>query len=313
MRNPAAAGAGTARAESGDRTSSPSAMSDANLPNAWTVRDRVLPLRKPVVMGILNMTPDSFSDGGELAGVPSALDRAEVMLSDGATLLDVGGESTRPGADTVPEAREIERVVPVVEALVSRLDAVVSVDTRKAAVARAALDAGARVVNDVSGLAWDPGMAGVVAGSGAGVVLMHMRGDPSDMRERTEYADVVGDVVSELGDAVRRARDGGIDPSRIVVDPGFGFAKTAHQSLLLLRHLRSFTTLGHPVLVGPSRKSFLGEITGVPPGERTAATAAACVLAWLAGARIFRVHDVGPIVQALEVARAVAPTGEAPR
>lgn len=325
MRNPAAAGTGTARAASGDRISSSSAGSDATRPGAWTVRDRVLSLRNPVVMGILNTTPDSFSDGGELPDVPAALRRAETMLDEGATVLDVGGESTRPGADPVPEAREIERVVPVVEALVSRLDATVSVDTRKAAVARAALDAGARVVNDVSGLAWDPAMAAVVAGSGAGVVLMHMRGDPSDMQERTEYADVVDDVASELGDAVRRARDGGIDPSRIVVDPGFGFAKTAPQSLLLLRHLGSFAALGHPVLVGPSRKSFLGEIVGVPPRERTAATVAACVLAWLGGATIFRVHDVAPVVQALEVARTVAPTvapsvaasvaatGEAPR
>ncbi|MGD2070234.1 MAG: dihydropteroate synthase, partial [Gemmatimonadota bacterium] len=174
----------------------------------------------PVIMGVLNVTPDSFSDGGELAGVAGALYRAVDMVREGATILDVGGESTRPGAAPVPERREVERVVPVIEALVQRLDVVVSVDTRKSGVARAALDAGAHVVNDVSGLASDPAMAEVVAASGAGLVLMHMRGTPGDMDERTDYRDLVGEVVGELGRSLERARAGGVEAERIVVDPG---------------------------------------------------------------------------------------------
>jgi dihydropteroate synthase len=261
-------------------------------------------------MGILNVTPDSFSDGGELPSAAEVLRRAERMIDEGAELLDVGGESTRPGATEVGAREEIERVVPAVEVLSREFDVPISVDTRKAEVAKAALAVGASVVNDVSALAFDPRMAGVVAESGAGVVLMHMRGTPADMRERAVYSDVTAEVRAELAEAVDRARAAGIRPEAIALDPGFGFAKDATQSLRLLGELKTIATLGFPMLVGPSRKSFLGEVLALPPKERAVGTAAACVLAYLGGARIFRVHDVAPVVQALAVAAALhAETG----
>jgi dihydropteroate synthase len=257
-------------------------------------------------MGILNLPPDSFSDGGELSGVDDALARAGAMVQAGAGILDVGGESTRPGAEEVPAAREIRRVAPVVEALARRFDVPVSVDTRKAEVARAALDAGAVIVNDVSGLAHDPEMAGLVAARRAGLVLMHMRGTPATMQERAVYEDVVEAVVRELRAALDRARSAGIGADRVVVDPGIGFAKTPEQNLSLLRGLPGLLELRRPVLVGPSRKSFLGHLLKVRTRERLAGTLASCVLAYLAGVRLFRVHDVAPAVQALTVAEAVA-------
>jgi dihydropteroate synthase len=262
-------------------------------------------------MGILNITPDSFSDGGELPGPPEAVDRAATLVEEGAEILDVGGESTRPGASAVAPAEEMERVAPVLEALAARFDVALSVDTRNAAVAREALGAGAHIVNDVSGLSHDPSMATVVAESRAGLVLMHMRGVPSTMLDHATYEDLEGEVVAELRQAVRRAREGGVERSRIVVDPGLGFAKNTLQNLRLLRNLGRLGELGFPLLVGPSRKRFLGELLGVPPRERVAGTVAASVMAYLEGARIFRVHDVGPVRQALTVAHAVAagPTG----
>ena len=257
-------------------------------------------------MGILNVTPDSFSDGGELAGGPArALERGCAMVEAGAALLDVGGESTRPGAAPVSEAEERARVIPVIEALARELDVPVSVDTRKAGVARAALAAGARVVNDVSGLNHDPALADVVAEGGAGLVLMHMRGEPADMMGHARYHDVVAEVRDELSASVARARAAGVPDSAIVVDPGLGFAKTAEHNLIVIRRLAELEALGQPILVGPSRKSFLGRILDVPPAERVIGTAAACVAAYLAGARIFRVHDVAPVAQALKVAEAI--------
>jgi len=255
-------------------------------------------------MGILNVTPDSFSDAGESLGVEAALRRAEALVRDGADILDVGGESTRPGARLVPEGEELDRVIPVVEALASRFPTPISIDTRKAGVAREALAAGATIVNDVSALDFDPAMADIVARSGAGVVLMHMRGTPLDMRERAHYAHVESEVASELATAVAHARASGIDPAAIVLDPGFGFAKDGAQSLQLLANLAPLVEMGFPVLVGPSRKSFLGELLGVAPAERGAGTVAACLLSWLQGAAIFRVHDAAPVAQALRVARA---------
>ena len=267
---------------------------------------RALDTSRPLVMGILNVTPDSFSDGGELAGGPArALERGCAMVEAGAALLDVGGESTRPGAAPVSEAEERARVIPVIEALARELDVPVSVDTRKAGVARAALAAGARVVNDVSGLNHDPALADVVAEGGAGLVLMHMRGEPADMMGHARYHDVVAEVRDELSASVARARAAGVPDSAIVVDPGLGFAKTAEHNLIVIRRLAELEALGQPILVGPSRKSFLGRILDVPPAERMIGTAAACVAAYLAGARIFRVHDVAPVAQALKVAEAI--------
>jgi dihydropteroate synthase len=275
-------------------------------PAAWRVLGRALDLSRPVVMGILNVTPDSFSDGGELEDVPAALARALALVEEGAGILDVGGESTRPGAREVPADEELERVVPVVASVAERVDVPVSIDTRKAVVARAALDAGAALVNDVSGLRHDPAMGRVVAERGAGLVLMHMRGDPATMQECARYRDVMGEVVRELGDRLALARGAGIADDQVVVDPGIGFAKTAEQSIAVLRELPRLLALGRPILVGPSRKSFLGHLLGTGVRDRLAGTVAACVLAYLGGARIFRVHEVRPVVEALAVAHAVA-------
>ena len=271
----------------------------------WTVVGKTLDLSEPRVMGILNITPDSFSDGGELTGVESALERAAAMVRAGAAILDVGGESTRPGASDVPVDEEIARVVPVVEAVAARFDVPVSIDTRKSAVALAALDAGAALVNDVSGLRHDPRIAGVVAERGAGLVLMHMRGDPRTMGDEAEYADLMGEITEELRTSIDIARRAGVGDEQLVVDPGIGFAKTSEQSLLLLRDLPRMLELGRPILIGPSRKSFLGRLLDVDVHERLAGTVAACVLGYLGGARIFRVHDVGAVAQALTVARSV--------
>jgi len=272
---------------------------------SWSIRGGAVPLGRPVVMGILNLTPDSFSDGGELPDVEAALRRAEEMVGQGAGLLDVGGESTRPGASPVSAEQESERLLPFLEAAAGAVPVPISVDTRKAEVARACVAAGASVVNDVSGLSHDPEMAGVVAEAGAGVVIMHMRGDPSTMASLTNYEHLAAEVAGELSAAVQAALDAGIERDAIVVDPGIGFAKTAAQSLALLGDLGSIRALGFPVLAGPSRKSFLGAVLGVPASERLHGTVAACVAAYLQGARIFRVHDVKPVVEALQVIEAI--------
>lgn len=262
-------------------------------------------------MGILNITPDSFWEGSRAAGVDAALRRAEAMVEGGADLLDVGGESTRPGARAVPLDEEAGRVTPVIRALVREWPEVpVSVDTVKAGVAAGALDAGAAVINDVSAFRLDPGMAAVAAESGAGVVLMHSRGDVGTMAryETAMYGqDVVADVTAELSAAAERARAGGVADRAIALDPGLGFSKRTGDSAAMLRGLRRVLDIGYPVLVGPSRKRFIGELAGgIPAEERLPGTVAACVVALLAGARLFRVHDVAPLRQALDVAEALA-------
>ena len=282
-------------------------------PEGWVTRTGSIPLDRPVIAGILNLTPDSFSDGGRYLSPDSALAQADILVSEGAAILDLGGESTRPGSEPVPEAEELGRVLPVVEALTRRHPGIpVSVDTVKAAVARAALDAGAAIVNDVSAFRLDPAMAGVVAATGAGVILMHSRGSVSTMArlDHAEYApDVVTGVRDELAAALERALESGIAAERIVLDPGFGFAKTAEQNLALLDGLEALRPLGRALLVGPSRKRFLGSVTGREVAERDVATAAACVLAWERGARLFRVHQVGVTRDALAVAHAVRGAG----
>lgn len=278
----------------------------------WSIRGGVLSVGRPLIMGILNLTPDSFSDGGELPGVEAALDRASRMVGEGADLLDVGGESTRPGAAAVPPSEQLDRILPVIEGLAGRIAIPISVDTRSATVARRAVSAGAAIVNDVSSLS-DPEMADVVRETEAGLVLMHMRGTPATMQSRAAYDDVVEEVAAELGDSLRQALAAGIPASRIVLDPGIGFAKRAEHSLALLAGLERLAGLGRPVLVGPSRKSFIGDILGgVLPRQRGFGTVAACVAALLRGARLFRVHDVAPARQALDVAEAIrrtAPNG----
>jgi dihydropteroate synthase len=247
----------------------------------------------PFIMGIVNATPD--------AAVAHALRLAD----EGADLIDLGGESTRPGAPPVPGAEEVRRVVPVVERLRARGFALpISVDTFKPEVARAALAAGADLVNDVMGLA-DPALAAVVAESKAPVVIMHMRGTPADMASRAVYGDVVADVARELEVAVARAVAAGVDRERIILDPGLGFAKTAEHSVALLARLPELRALGRPLLVGPSRKSFIGALTGAPVGERLPGTLAAVCVAVLAGAEFLRVHDVAAARQAAQVAAAM--------
>ncbi|MCJ7629371.1 MAG: dihydropteroate synthase [Longimicrobiales bacterium] len=274
----------------------------------WSIAGGALDLTTPAVMGILNLTPDSFSDGGLFSSLEESLHRARRLLEEGARILDVGGESTRPGAEPVSEEEEIRRVLPFIKKASAAGLGPLSIDTRHAAVAREALRAGAQIVNDVSGLRHDPGMAGVVAGEGAGLVLSHMRGTPATMRELAEYGDVASEVARELETSLSLALDAGVSKERIVVDPGIGFAKTAGQSLALLRDLASLRVLGYPIQVGPSRKSFIGEVTGLPPEERLPGTLAACVLAYLRGASVFRVHDVAPVVQALSVTQAIEGT-----
>ncbi|HEX6039101.1 dihydropteroate synthase [Longimicrobium sp.] len=291
------------------------AQSPAPMPGAdvdtWRIGGRVLALDRPLVMGILNVTPDSFSDGGRFHALDAAVRRARQMADEGADLLDLGGESTRPGATPVSADEEAARVVPVLRALRDALDLPLSVDTRKADVARAALDAGAHVVNDVSGLA-DPAMAGVVASTDAGLVLMHMRGTPDTMQSLTDYGDVVDDVAAELQPSLARADAAGIARDRVVLDPGIGFAKTGAQNLELIAGLgRLRARLGRPVLLGASRKAFIGALLGgIPAAERDAGTVGACVAGLARGARIFRVHDVRGARQALDVAWAVLRTPE---
>ena len=276
----------------------------AEPPRSWSIRGAELPLDKPVIVGIINVTPDSFSDGGHLPSVEAAIEHGAQLTAHGARLLDVGGESTRPGAAPVPVTEEIARVVPVIAGLVKRGAGPISVDTRKAEVARAALDAGAAVVNDVSGLQYDPGLAAVVARAEAGVILMHMRGTPATMDDLATYAHVAPEVAGELAATAENAERAGIARERIIVDPGFGFAKTAAQNFRLLDELATIVALGYPVAVGLSRKRFLGAATGRPVEDRDRATAVACALAWERGARLFRVHDVAITREALALAGA---------
>ncbi len=283
----------------------------AEPPKAWrTARGSVM-LSTPVLMGILNVTPDSFSDGGRHAGVERAVRHAARLIEDGAAIIDIGGESTRPGRTAVVAAdEELARVVPVISAVANAFPATfISVDTMKSEVARGALDAGAAIVNDVTGLRADARLGAVVASAGAGLVVMHSRGAPLELAslEHADYGgDVVGGVLGELRAGIDRAAAAGVDTECVAIDPGLGFAKTAEQNLFLTDQLETLLSLGRPVLVGPSRKRFLGAATGRDVAERDAATAAACALAYERGARIFRVHDVAASRDALAVAQALA-------
>jgi len=256
---------------------------------------------RTLVMGIVNITPDSFA--GSVRDADHAVEVALQMEADGADLIDIGGESTRPGATAVSETEELARVIPVIERLSERLTVPLSVDTYKAGVAVAAIEAGACIVNDVSGLGYDPQLGPVVARTCAGLVLMHTRGRSRDMYREARYGDVAGEVASELGAALERAVAAGVDRARTILDPGFGFAKRAEHSWALLAALPRIAALGRPLLVGVSRKSFLSEAVGtVPPEERDWGTAAAVTYAVLQGAHIVRVHAVKAMVHAARVA-----------
>ena len=249
-----------------------------------------LPLDRPLVMGVVNVTPDSFSDGGRFFDPEAAVSHARRLVAEGADIIDLGGESTRPGAAPVSEQEELNRVIPVLQALAA-LDKPISVDTRRPAVMKAVLAAGASMINDIQALA-EPYALEAVAATGCAVCLMHMKGEPRTMQREPRYDDVVGEVKAFLKEAVRRCRFAGIGADRIVADPGFGFGKTVEHNLAVLRRLPEFASLGVPLLAGLSRKSTIGHLTGRPVGERLAGSLAMALLALQGGARILRVHDV---------------------
>jgi dihydropteroate synthase len=264
-----------------------------------------LSLRAPLIMGVVNVTPDSFSDGGLFLDAGAAVEHGLRLASEGAHILDVGGESTRPGAEPVAEDEELRRVVPVIERLAQDGEARLSIDTTKLAVARAAVRAGATLVNDVSALRFDPGMAELVAETGAGCCLMHMLGEPRTMQEDPRYDDVVSDVKAFLEERLAFAVSEGIEEERVWLDPGIGFGKTVEHNLELLRRLDEIVAIGRPVVVGTSRKSFLGKLAGGrSEGDRLPGTIATNVLALERGATVFRVHDVAQNADALIVATA---------
>ncbi len=255
---------------------------------------------RPLVMGIINVTPDSFSDGGRFLAIDQALAHAEQLVAEGADLLDIGGESSRPGAESISLVEELQRVIPVVERLVSRVGVPLSIDTTKPAVARAAIEAGAAIINDITGLA-DPEMIAVVAPSTVGVVLMHIQGTPRTMQAAPQYQDVVAEVIDHLANRVQQAELAGIVRERIAIDPGIGFGKSFEHNLALLRQVDQLQPIGCPVLIGTSRKGFLGKITGRSIADRQAASVASALAAAARGASIVRVHDVAETVDAFLV------------
>ncbi|MDP8943600.1 MAG: dihydropteroate synthase [Actinomycetota bacterium] len=266
----------------------------------------------PVLMGILNVTPDSFSDAGRHLDPDDAVEHGRRLVAEGAAIVDVGGESTRPGSEPVSADEELRRVIPVIERLVAGRDAGpagvrVSIDTTKAEVASAALGVGARIVNDVSAFRHSSDMAELVAGAGADCVLMHMRGEPRTMQDDPRYDDVVSEVRSFLEERLAFAVSEGVPETSVWLDPGIGFGKTLEHNLELLRRLDEIAAIGRPVVIGASRKSFIGQLGGRPAGDRLGGTVAANVLAWERGARIFRVHDVAETAEALRVAAATVP------
>jgi dihydropteroate synthase len=269
-------------------------------------RDRELTLSGEAgIMGILNVTPDSFSDGGRYDSLEAAVSRGKEMAAEEAGIIDVGGESTRPGSRPVSAAEEIARVVPVIRGLARETQAILSVDTTKAAVAREAISAGAHIVNDTSALADDPEMAGTIAGSGCAVVLMHRRGTPATMQEAPHYESLFDEMLAELGERIDAAVKAGIPRERILVDPGVGFGKRLQDNLALHRHLPDLRNLGRPIVFGPSRKSFLGRITGKDVSGRMLGTAASVAFAAALGADILRVHDVKEMREVVQVVDAI--------
>jgi dihydropteroate synthase len=261
---------------------------------------------RPYIMGIVNVTPDSFSDGGVYFSREAAITYCVQLAEAGADIIDIGGESTRPGAVSVSPAEELERVLPVIEAVASRVTVPISIDTTKAVVARKALAAGAQIVNDISALRFDPEMAGVVAESGAPVVLMHMRGTPQTMQTDIHYASLIDDIRAFLEERIAAAVQQGIAVENIIIDPGIGFGKSIEKdNFSILKHVGAFAALGRPILVGPSRKAFIGRLLNAPVNEREEGTAAAVAIAIYNGAHMVRVHDVKSMKRAALVAHAI--------
>ncbi len=263
----------------------------------------------PLIMGILNVTPDSFSDGGRFFNQAAAIRQGQMFVEAGADLLDIGGESTRPGARPVSLSEELKRTIPVISGLARSVRVPLSIDTTKAEVARQALQAGASLVNDVSALSADREMARVAAKAKCGVILMHMQGSPRTMQKRPRYRDVGREVLRFLEQAARKAQLAGIARKRIMIDPGFGFGKTLDHNVTLMRSLRTFVRTQYPVVIGPSRKSFIGKLTGAQVEDRLPGTLACVARAWLDGVAIVRVHDVAQTKQFLRLLAAIAPSG----
>ncbi|MDA0265680.1 MAG: dihydropteroate synthase [Cyanobacteria bacterium] len=281
-------------------------------PHPWILRDRSFNWGdRTYVMGVLNITPDSFSDGGRFNSLETGLAQAQELVKAGVDMLDIGGQSTRPGAQSVPVEAELRRVVPVIEAIRHSADAalqtaVISVDTTRAEVARAAVRAGADLVNDISGGTFDRGMLSTVADLGVPIVLMHIRGTPATMQNQTNYEDLLGEIISALKRQINTAIAAGVNANRIIVDPGIGFGKSYPQNLEILRRIPDLQALGCPILIGPSRKSFIGWLLAQPdPTQRVWGTAAACCAAIAGGADILRIHDGREMVEVSRVADAV--------
>lgn len=280
----------------------------ALLPPLKLPRERSIIFDRPLVMGIVNVTPDSFSDGGQFLQADHAVGHALKLIEEGADLIDIGGESSRPGAESVPIEDELQRVVPVVEQLRSQTETPISVDTYKSEVAHAALEAGADIINDISALRMDPEMVRVIAQSGAPIILMHMLGTPATMQQSPHYTNCVEEISAFFVQRIAFAVQHGIARERIIVDPGIGFGKRFEDNLDLLRALHRFTQFGLPLLVGASRKSFISRVTGAQtsPTERLGGSIAAAVVARQRGANILRVHDVAATIEAIKVAEAIA-------
>jgi dihydropteroate synthase len=260
-------------------------------------------------MGVLNVTPDSFSDGGFFFDKEKAISRGLGMVEEGADIIDVGGESTRPGSKPVALEEELHRVIPVIESLAKEVDVPISIDTYKSAVAQRAVEAGAQIINDISGLHFDPNLAGVAAREDTPLVLMHIRGTPETMQKDVHYNSLFADILRYLKDSISMAESAGIDPGQIVIDPGIGFGKTIEDNLLILKHLYEFRILGKPILLGTSRKNFIGKILNAKVGDRLEGTLSSIAIAVLNGAHIIRSHDVLEAKKVIAVADAVRLAG----
>jgi len=261
---------------------------------------------RTLVMGVLNVTPDSFSDGGLFLDTHRAIEHGLRMAEEGADIIDVGGESSRPGSDPVSQDEELERIIPVIEALASRLQIPVSVDTYKAQVAERAVEAGAQMINDISGLRFDPQMPSVAARFDTPLIIMHIKGTPKTMQEDPRYEDLMGEIIAYLREGIDRAeRVGGVDPHQVIVDPGIGFGKRVEDNLMILKRLPELTCLGRPLIIGTSRKSFIGAVLDREVDQRAIGTLATVAVSALKGAHMVRVHDVGPARQAVDMVDAV--------
>ena len=257
------------------------------------------------VMGVLNITPDSFSDGGFFFEPHQAIEHGLRMADEGADIIDVGGESSRPGSDPVPLDEELKRVIPVIETLASRLDIPISVDTYKSQVAERAVEAGAQIINDISGLRFDPTMPSVAARYDTPLIIMHIKGSPKTMQQDPTYEDLMGEIIAYLREGIAKAEEAGVDPHQVIVDPGIGFGKRVHDNLVIINRLNELTILGRPLLIGTSRKSFIGAVLGAEVHQRGIGTLASMAVSALKGTHIVRVHDVAPAKQTVDMVDAI--------